>query len=302
MGETLRALGFTLVGGGALLDLDKAALDSAVQRFGAALQGADVGFFYYAGHGVQVRGGTIWIPVAANPVREADIDFQMLDTALVLRQMEAAGTRLEPRSPRRLPQQPVRRSRAALDRERPRPDRPRRRERSSPSRPSPAMSRSTGRAATAPTLRRCSRRCAGRASTSFKLSNAVGLAVKRSTAGAQQPWVSSSPIAGNIYFSGHRRGRSRRADRVRWRLRLFRAAEAERAWAVTKDSSSIAVMEDFVRQFGATPYGSMARARLEELRIEQRRRAAPEPGRLPRAPAQAGRRRRPRHPCPRPRP
>src|SRR6476660_3594926 len=39
--ETLRSIGFELVGGRALIDLDKAGLDRAV---------------YYAGHGVQVRG------------------------------------------------------------------------------------------------------------------------------------------------------------------------------------------------------------------------------------------------------
>jgi len=40
---------------------------------------------------------------------------------------------------------------------------------------------------------------------------------------------------------------------------------AERAWAATKDTTSIAILEDFIRQFGATVYGSMARARLKEL-------------------------------------
>jgi uncharacterized caspase-like protein len=34
------------------------------------------------------------VPVGANPTREADIDFQMLDTNLVLRQMEGSGTKL----------------------------------------------------------------------------------------------------------------------------------------------------------------------------------------------------------------
>jgi hypothetical protein len=41
--------------------------------------------------------------------------------------------------------------------------------------------------------------------------------------------------------------------------------DAERAWAVTKDTTSPAVLTDFIRQFGKTPYGSMARARLKEL-------------------------------------
>ena len=94
MAETLRSLGFTLVGGGAQLDLDKSGIDRAVQNFGDLLLGADVGLFYYAGHGIQVRGENYLVPVDANPTREADVDFQMLDSDLVLRQMADAGTKL----------------------------------------------------------------------------------------------------------------------------------------------------------------------------------------------------------------
>ena len=112
--ETLRGLGFVLIGGTAQLDLDKPSFDRVVQAFGAQLRGADVGLFYYAGHGVQVRGANYLVPVDANPTTEADVDFQMLDTNLVLHQMEAAGTRLESRHSRCLPQQSLRRARIAL--------------------------------------------------------------------------------------------------------------------------------------------------------------------------------------------
>src|SRR5215813_8090390 len=87
-------LGFTLVGGKAQLNLDKSAMDRAVQNFGRQVQGADVALFYYAGHGVQVAGSNYLVPVGANPTREADVDFQMTDVNLVLRQMQGSGTRL----------------------------------------------------------------------------------------------------------------------------------------------------------------------------------------------------------------
>src|SRR5579859_535536 len=92
--DTLQRLGFALVGGGAQVDLDKASFDQAVERFGNQLIGADVALFYYAGHGVQVRGTNYLVPITANPTRETDVDFQMVDVALVLRQMEGAGTKL----------------------------------------------------------------------------------------------------------------------------------------------------------------------------------------------------------------
>ena len=88
MAGTLKELGFSLVDGETQLNLTKAGLDLAIQTFGRELQGADVALFYYAGHGVQVRGSNYLVPVNANPTREADVDFQMVDVNLVLNQMQ----------------------------------------------------------------------------------------------------------------------------------------------------------------------------------------------------------------------
>jgi len=92
MAETLGSLGFTLVGESAQIDLDKTAMDIAVQSFGRMVQGTDVALFYYAGHGVQVSGANYLVPVNAHPTREADVDFQMTDVNLVLRQMQGSGS------------------------------------------------------------------------------------------------------------------------------------------------------------------------------------------------------------------
>ena len=53
MAETLKRLGFTLVGDGAQIDLDKGKLDAAVQSFGKLIQSADVALFYFAGHALR---------------------------------------------------------------------------------------------------------------------------------------------------------------------------------------------------------------------------------------------------------
>ncbi|MFL9825165.1 caspase family protein [Rhodoplanes sp. SY1] len=293
MAQTLRELGFRLVGDGAQVDLDKGALDAAVQAFGAALQGADVGLFYYAGHGVQVRGANFLVPVGANPVREADIDFQMLDTALVLRQMEAAGTRLNlvildacrnnPFGGRGL------RSSASGLAQMQAPEGTLISFATQPG--NVALDGSAGNspytAALAETIRRPGLDI-------FQTFNAVGLAVKKTTAGAQQPWVSSSPIAGTFQFAAT--PSSPASTPTPALPAVSGGGEAERVWAVTRDTTSVAVLEDFVRQFGGTPYGSLARARLDELRRE-RTAAAPagvansaaagEPSRQPPGPAVA---------------
>lgn len=72
--------------------------------------------------------------------------------------------------------------------------------------------------------------------------------------------MSLSPIKGDFYFAAGP------ADATDARPVGDPAAQA---WAVTKDTNSQAVLEDFVRQFGDTVYGSMARARMEELKKTQ---------------------------------
>ena len=46
-------------------DLDKAAFDRKVRDFATALQGADAGLFFFAGHGLQVAGQNYLVPVDA---------------------------------------------------------------------------------------------------------------------------------------------------------------------------------------------------------------------------------------------
>jgi TPR repeat protein len=199
MAETLKGLGFALVGDGAQLDLEKTALDTAVQKFGRQLQGADVALFYYAGHGVQVRGSNYLVPVNANPTREADVDFQMVDINVVMNQMQGSGTRLNlvildacrnnPFGGRGL-----RSSEGGLAQIRA----PEGSFISYATQPgSVAQDGDDGHSpytrALASTIRRSGLDI-------FQTFNEVGLAVKRTTGGSQQPWVSSSPIDGNFYF------------------------------------------------------------------------------------------------------
>ena len=61
--ETLKRIGFELVGGGPLLDLDRTGFVTAVASFGDKLTGNSVGVFYYAGHGLQMQGANYLVPV-----------------------------------------------------------------------------------------------------------------------------------------------------------------------------------------------------------------------------------------------
>ncbi|CUT12868.1 Bll4091 protein [Bradyrhizobium sp.] len=199
--DTLHRLGFTLVGGGAQVELDKAGFDNAVQRFGNQLIGADVALFYYAGHGIQVRGTNYLVPVSANPTRESDVDFQMVDAALVLRQMDGAGTKLNivildacrnnPFGGRGL-----RGSDGGLAQIRA----PEGTLLSYATQPgNVALDGSDGHSPYTRALVETMQRPGLDVLQAF---NQVGLIVKRATGSSQQPWVSSSPIDGSFYFSG----------------------------------------------------------------------------------------------------
>jgi hypothetical protein len=199
MAETLSGLGFTLIGGRAQLDLDKAALDTDVQNFGQQVQGADVALFYYAGHGVQVNGSNYLVPVSANPTREADVDFQMVDINLVLRQMQGSGTRLNMVILDACRNNPFgARSLRSADGGLAQMRAPEGTLISYATQPgSVAQDGSDGHSpytkALATTIKQAGLDI-------FQTFNQVGLAVKRETGGSQQPWVSSSPIDGSFYF------------------------------------------------------------------------------------------------------
>jgi len=87
LAASLERLGFAVT---LVTDLDKAAFDRAVRDFSKALKGAEVGLFFYAGHGMQVAGANYLLPVDAALVEEADLYFEAVDLNLVIGLMEQA--------------------------------------------------------------------------------------------------------------------------------------------------------------------------------------------------------------------
>jgi hypothetical protein len=66
----------------------------ALRDFGDALKQGGVGLFYFAGHGVQVKGRNYLIPVDADIEREDEVIYNSLDASQVLDKMESANNRL----------------------------------------------------------------------------------------------------------------------------------------------------------------------------------------------------------------
>jgi uncharacterized caspase-like protein len=73
----------------------------------------------------------------------------------------------------------------------------------------------------------------------------------------QDPWL-TFPSLPSVYLAGRLNSESSSAT-----------SEAERAWAVTQNTTSQAVLEAFIRRYGDSFYGALARARLDEAKKSQ---------------------------------
>jgi carboxyl-terminal processing protease len=244
-------------------DLGIADMRRAVSNFADSAQDSDVAVIFYAGHGIEVDGVNYLIPVDATLTRDFDVEDEAVSLDRALKAIE-----------------PARRLRLViLD--------------SCRSNPFVAKMRRSSRAigrglapvepARSDTLVAFAAKGGSTADdgdqgghspfTSALLQHLatpgldVGFALRRvrdtvmaSTSPRQEPFVYGSLGGQTVAIVGtpsesHPQGAP--------------ADPAAQAWAVTQNTNSIAVLEDFIRHFGDSFYASLARARIEELRRNQ---------------------------------
>jgi len=73
------------------VDLSYLEINQKVQEFSQQLNEADVGFFYFAGHGIQVNGTNYLIPASTDLSDENAIINEAISTSSILKIMEDAG-------------------------------------------------------------------------------------------------------------------------------------------------------------------------------------------------------------------
>ncbi|MDO8473079.1 MAG: caspase family protein, partial [Dehalococcoidia bacterium] len=66
----------------------------AIREFGGELRRAQVGLFYFAGHGIQVKGANYLVPVGADIQVVADAEDLAFDANYALRTMEEAQVKV----------------------------------------------------------------------------------------------------------------------------------------------------------------------------------------------------------------
>jgi len=91
MAAALRELGFEVI---LRENAGLAQMEQAVDQFWTSLKKGGTGLFFFAGHGMQVKGVNYLVPVDANLQIEQDVKVRCLDVNLVLGRMENAGNPL----------------------------------------------------------------------------------------------------------------------------------------------------------------------------------------------------------------
>ena len=91
MKDALESCKFTVT---LLTNASKREMEDAIRAFGDTIRGGAVGLFYFAGHGVQVKGVNYLVPVGARMDREVEVPYQAVDAGQVLDMMDAAKNKL----------------------------------------------------------------------------------------------------------------------------------------------------------------------------------------------------------------
>ena len=267
MADTLKGLGFELVGDKALIDLNRAEFDQAIRAFRDKLSSTTVGLFYYAGHGIQLAGDNYLVPVDANLLRAADTDFELIDANLILRQMDAAGARLNI---------------VLLDACRNNPFAARGfrgasgglAQMQAPKGTFISFATEPGKLAedgpsggNGPYARALSEAIVRTGEDLFQVFNDVGIIVDGLTNGLQRPWVTSSPIEGRFYFAtapAMGQGAQPQAD----------VAIEITFWNSVRESNDPGMLSTYLERYPNGAFAELARRRIALLSA---RPAAPAP-------------------------
>src|SRR5581483_2581752 len=87
--QTLKGLGFTVI---RAQDADLKRMKQAIEEFASQMVEGAVALFYYAGHGVQVKGENYLIPIDADIKAENEVSYAAINANEILAKFETART------------------------------------------------------------------------------------------------------------------------------------------------------------------------------------------------------------------
>ncbi len=256
MSSVLKSLGFEVL---FYTDLDQNGMKKAIREFGSKLRAnGGVGLFYYAGHGVQVKGINYLIPVRAQVNSEEEVEYEGVEAGLVLAQMEAAKNEMNIVILDACRNNPFARSYRSAEKGLAQLNAPSGSLIAYSTAPGSIASDGTGRNGlyTQELLRQM--KVPG--VSIEEIFKQVRIAVRRLTSEKQTPWESSS-LTGAFYFSGARDPGRPEAKTTSPEIAVDSSVEDE-YWNNIQGRSDPKLFEGYLSEFPRGKYAALARQRI----------------------------------------
>lgn len=245
--QSLRESGFavTLVENASFRDML-----GRIREFGDQLRKGGVGVFYYAGHGMQIKGRNYLIPIGATIEREDEVAYAAVDAQAVLDKMDAAGNGTNVMILDACRNNPFARSFRSAQQGLAQMDAPVGTLVAFATAPGSVASDGSGNNGLyTQHLLEAIREPGVKIEDVFKR---VRVAVRRDSQGKQVPWESTS-LEGDFYFKPLKKPDAGEQD-------LEKAM-----WALVKDSSSVIELKAYLGRFPQGAFAAQAASRLAQL-------------------------------------
>ena len=261
MAATLKVLGFSV---SSAIDADQRTMKRLIREFGQQLKSGGQGLFYYAGHGVQMRGRNYLIPANADITSETDVEDQAVDLNLVLGLMDEAQNGLNIVILDACRNNPFTRSFRSAGSGLAQVDAPTGTLIAYATSPGRVASDGQGRNGLYTSELLSQMRVTG--ISVEEMFKRVRAGVQRQTSGQQVPWESSS-LVGNFYFASqsaetNARGNDSGGER---RTAIDPAAFELSYWETIKNSSNADDFKAYLEKYPDGQFASLAKNRISTL-------------------------------------
>jgi len=267
MASSLEQAGFQVT---KILDADYRTIKRAMLDFGRSLRDSpEAGLFYFAGHGIQVRGKNYLVPVNAKISDEDEVDLEAIDVNSFLRVMDSSSSSINIVVLDACRNNPFARSFRSATQGLASVDAPKGTYIAYAT--APGSVASDGRGKNSPYSIALANAIKTRGLTIEQVFKHARRSVLEATSSKQVPWETSS-ITGNFFF--HNQKVSVVTPPVVNRPVLQQPNpvrnEAENVYKQIKDSSNIEVLEIFAKQFPNSIYTKFALVRIKSLKEQLR--------------------------------
>ena len=258
---SLKQLGFDVM---SYTNIDQVAMKRAIREFGSRIRSeGSIGLFYYAGHGVQVKGENYLIPVGADVNSEEEVEYEGVQVGLVLAQMEAAKNGMNIVILDACRNNPFARSYRSNDKGLAQINAPSGTIIAYSTAPGSVASDGAGRNGIY--TQELLKQIKSRGSSIEDVFKQVRISVRKLTAEKQTPWESSS-LTGEFYFSGT--GPSLKSE-SKASMPVERSSEVEdEYWANIKGADDPKLFEGYLTEYPSGKYAALARQRISTYEMK----------------------------------